>query len=231
MDRKAPAPPAGSQARDAAQEERSTETAEAREASRVAGEPDQALADAPLAPMGQEIGRSPLENSPGYTPPNDPEADAVRAGKRKVGPIHIPFTGGAGSSEALAEAILDGLARGDRHTLHELLITQAEFSQILWPEFPESRPITNIRAEDAWEFHHREANKGLGKGLSQWAGQRLQLRGISCEIGKMPFTNFTLYKGVVLHVLTESGEPQDIAFAEYFAERDGVWKVYLYKEK
>lgn len=190
-----------------------------------------AFEDVPLAPMGEEVGRSPLEDAPGYTPPDDPEAAAVRTGRRDAVPVDIPFQGGAASPEDLALAILDGLAAGDRAALLDLVITYDEFREILWPEFPQSRPIVNMSPQAAWQFHHRESNKGLTKGMAAWAGQHLSLRGLSCSVGKMPYTNFTLYKGVVLHAVAESGQPADVTFPAYLVEHAGVWKVYLYKEK
>ena len=58
--------------------------------------------DVPLAPMGEKIGFSPVTQSPGYVPANDPEADAVRTGRRKAAKIDVPFQGGRSTPELLA---------------------------------------------------------------------------------------------------------------------------------
>jgi len=187
--------------------------------------------DVPLAPMGETIGYSPVTRSPGYYPANDPEADAVRTGRRKAAKVDIPFVGGKSSPELLAEAILDALEARDFQGLMALGITGQEFADIMYQEFPESRPICNSDAATAYFFLDRTNHSGCTLGLTNWGGQDLQLVGIRYTIGRAPYTNFTLYRGVNIYVLGPNGEAGVIKFARTFAERNGTWKVYSYKDK
>jgi|GEM_PF-2762290 len=187
--------------------------------------------DVPLAPMGEVIGPSPLTKSPGYKTINDPEADAVKRGRRIAPKVDIPFTGGVTSPELLAQAILDGLRNDDFNALRALRVTPDEFVDIMWPEFPESRPICNADVNQVYFFLDRTCHSGITLGLSNWGGQNLRLLGVTYAIGKAPYTNFTLYQGVGIHVLKEDGTEGVIKFARTFAERNGIWKVYAYKDK
>jgi hypothetical protein len=184
----------------------------------------------PLAPMGSTKTQSALVNSPGYTPPDDPEWDAFLTGKRKVGPVAMQLTGGFPSGEALAEAVLDAVNRDDVQALHAIRMTYEEFETILWPEFPQSRPITNIKAEHAWEFYMQTSLAGATRGVHEWTGRNLRLERVSYSIGLAPYTNFNLYRGAVIHALTGDGEHVQLTFAFTFLERNGRWKVYIYKD-
>jgi hypothetical protein len=179
---------------------------------------------------GRPIKRPRLADSPGYTPPIDPEMDAVIRGMRLVDETDIPFTGGEASAEALAWVVLDEVDAGNVKGLHELRITYDEFSQILWPEFPESRPSTKIEAGHAWLFLKRDSAKGVPDAIDKWQGQGLMFEGLSFDVGYTRYTNFTLYRGVRIHAKTLRGEKFALDFAETFAQRDGVWKVYNYKD-
>jgi hypothetical protein len=187
--------------------------------------------EVPLAPMGEVIGYSPVTKSPGYYPGNDPEADAVRTGRRQAPVIDFPFTGGMGSPEDLAIFILEALWKRDSRALQGVRVTLDEFSRIMWPEFPQSRPACNSTAEFAYFFLDRTCHQGIGTGLENWGGRDLRLDGIAYTVGRSPYTNFTLYDGVELHVSDVDGRTAVVRFARSFAERKGVWKVYTYKDK
>lgn len=184
----------------------------------------------PYAPMGKTIGRSPLEDSPGYQRVVDPESTAVVTGRRQVA-VHDRSLGeGARSAEDLALWILDALAAADREQLKALLITPEEFREILWPEFPESRPITRLEARDAWFFLERTSLAGINQALNLVGGTPLELERITYEVGFAPYTNFALYHGARIHARRPGGEPIVLDFADSFVECRGVWRVYTYKD-
>lgn len=180
---------------------------------------------------GHPIRRSPVERSPGYVPPDDPESTAVVTGRRAVGSTDRRLTGGFASATALAEALVDCVHRSDFQRLRDLMITYEEFRDILWPEFPQSRPATNVRAEDAWEFHFRSSITGARRMVDDWGGRDVHLTGLSFDQGRVSYTNFKLALGVRLHAVdVATGEAIVIKYADGFVERDGVWKVYIYRD-
>jgi hypothetical protein len=184
----------------------------------------------PLAPMGVVDDRPSVIPSISDERPPDPEIDAVRRGKRTVEPIAVELGGGYPSAEDLARAILDGVRRNDSHLLHGLRVTQREFATIFWPEFPQSRPAMNIEANDAWFFHDASCHDGVSESISAFGGRELQLVEVRCTKGRMDFTNFDLYDGIVIDAIDSAGETISIPWAITFAERNGVWKAYMFKD-
>jgi hypothetical protein len=179
---------------------------------------------------GRPLQPSVLEQAPGYRPLEDPELESVVSGRRVVGETDIPFMGGAASAEELARSILMNLNYDDRRGLHELRVTYDEFRDILWPEFPQSRPATNIQANDAWFFLTRTCSSAVNGALDEWYGHDLVFSDLSFDGGLIRYTNFNMYSGVRIHAILPPGEEVEVIFAHTFAERSGVWKVYIYKD-
>ena len=183
-----------------------------------------------LPAEGRKAFRSPLEQSPGYFPPDDPESMSVITGRREARPVTGEFTGGAPTFETLLQAVLVAIERGDEGTLHALRVARAEFERYLWPEFPQSRPITNIQAADAWSFVQSGSIAGASRALGSYGGRRLTIRSIASS-GRLPYTNFTLWRDIVLTARDESsGEIQTLRFLPAVAERGGRFKVFSYKD-
>lgn len=174
--------------------------------------------------------RSPLEQSPGYFPPDDPESMSVITGRREARPVAGEFAGGAPALEALLQAVFVAIERNDEHTLHALRVTLPEFERFLWPEFPQSRPITNIQPEDAWTFVQTGSLSGAGRALGSFGGRRFTVKSIASS-GPLPYTNFTLWRDIVITARDESsGEIQTLRFLPAVAERRGRFKVFSYKD-
>lgn len=180
--------------------------------------------------MGRVPTPSALEGRPGYYPPDDPEFDAVLRGRREVDQIDVPLEGGMPTAESLARAILKAVETADAQQLVRLRITFDEFSQILWPEFPQSRPATHAKAQDGWGFLHGECAEGISRGLQDWGGMKLEFQALSFSIGLGRYTNFSLYQGVQINVVTPAGAAAVVDFAHTFVEKEGVWKIYIYKD-
>jgi len=67
------------------------------------------------------------------------------------------------------------------------------------------------------------------EGLFRWGGTDLSLRNIRHEKGVARYANFNLHHGVVLEAVTDRGERVEIEIAPVFAERNGLWKVYMFE--
>jgi hypothetical protein len=187
------------------------------------------IATVALAPMGEDPGESILD---GIEDPNrvkDLEADALRTGKRVVGPISEDLGGGYDSAEDLARAILTAVRANDTKALHSLRVSNREFARIFWPEFPQSRPATNVQADDAWFFHDASCHDGVSEIVSEFGGRDLELFEVQCKKGRLDYTNFDLYDDIVIEAVDSRGERISIPWATTFAERHGKWKVFLYK--
>lgn len=187
----------------------------------------------PPSPPAQPAGsrpRSPLERSPGYFPPDDPESASVVTGRREAKAVDLPFSGGASTREDLAQMLLAALNARDEKAFHALRVTREEFAAILWPEFPESRPITNITADDAWGMAIAQSVAGAGRAVGQYGGRDLTL--LRVEVGStMPYRNFVLYRDVALVVRDRAtGIESRLRFAPSFVERQGRVKALIFRD-
>jgi len=155
---------------------------------------------------------------------------SVITGRRQARPVAGEFAGGAPAFEALLQAVFVAIERNDEQTLHALRVTRAEFEGFLWPEFPQSRPITNIQPEDAWAFVQNGSLAGAGRALGSLGGRRFTVKSIASS-GPLPYTNFTLWRDIVITARDESsGEIQTLRFLPAVAERRGRFKVFSYKD-
>src|SRR5262249_28937869 len=95
--------------------------------------------------------RSSVMDSPGYVPLVDPESMSVVIGRRLGVPgVRKPFRGGAPSLDSLGREVCRDLALARRDSLMRLCITDDEFRDILWREFPQSRPAVGLTWVDGW---------------------------------------------------------------------------------
>lgn len=174
--------------------------------------------------------RSPLERSPGYYPPNDPESLSVVTGRRDAPPVDLELTGGATSDMDLARMLLAGLNARDAGALHALRVTRREFEVILWPEFPESRPVTHITADDAWEMSNAQSLSGANRAIDGYGARQLELLGVESD-PPFPYRNFMFYRGVRIVVRDQNtGEIERLKFAPSFVERHGRYKALTFKD-
>lgn len=174
--------------------------------------------------------RSPLEHSPGYYPPADPESASVRLGRRKAKPVRMLLSDGSRSIDDLAKRLLAGLEARDERALHACRLTRGEFAVICWPEFPESRPITRITADDAWELSDPTSVAGASRALSMVGGRPLAFVGVRAAT-RETYRNFVLHRGVVIEARDEqSGSIVPLRFAPSVVERKGRFKVLMFKD-
>lgn len=175
--------------------------------------------------------RSPLERSAGYYPPADPESSSVRRGRRlHAKAVRLPLVDAARSLTDLAQLLIAGLEARNEKALHLRRLTRNEFEVICWPEFPESRPITRITAQDAWELSDPTSQSGASRALSTYGGRPLSLIRVRSS-ARETYRNFVLHRGVVIEARDEqSGAVVALSFAPSVVERKGRFKVLMYKD-
>lgn len=173
---------------------------------------------------------SPLQRSPGYYPPADPESASVRLGRREAPVVPYLFEGGAGSLDDFGRQVVAALSAQDEPALHSLRVAFPEFAKILWREFPESRPVTNIQAEDAWSLSEPRSHTAVNRATGLYGGRRLRF--LTVEVGRVQaFTNFILHRDVrILAVDEATARIERIELAPSVAERNGRFKALLYRD-
>ncbi|MBK8229219.1 MAG: hypothetical protein IT349_01745 [Candidatus Eisenbacteria bacterium] len=184
---------------------------------------------APPAHQPRSEQKTALAGMPGYRAPEDPEAEAVANGRRSVPPSEVDLIGGASSDRELAEAILEALNAADTSALHALWVTPREYQELMWPEFPESRPVTGWTGAQAWELFARK-NEAAIRRSEEFQGRGLSLREIRYSLGSMAYTNFTVHQGVEFLTVDPSGQLVVVPLVRTFVERNGQFKVYAWKD-
>jgi hypothetical protein len=201
-------------------------------AAKPAPRAESAVAPGPAvtAPAGSGARRSPLQRSPGYYPPDDPESLSVVTGRRRAQAVDLDLDGGARTIEDLARHVLAAIHARDERALHALRLTRREFETICWPEFPESRPITRITAADAWDLSLPTSLAGAGRTVGTYGGRPLEL--IRVDVAhRQPYRNFRLHRGVVI-VARDGADGSEIGirFLPSIVERNGRFKALLFHD-
>ena len=130
----------------------------------------------------------------------------------------------------MGRAILAALHRRDEAALHALGVTRHEFEIICWPEFPESRPITNITAEDAWLFSEASSRSGVGRMTGLYGNRDLEFLTLE-SAGSFPYRNFVRHHGMTIMARDRgTGEILRIKAAPSWIERHGRFKVLIFKD-
>jgi hypothetical protein len=76
-------------------------------------------------------------------------------------------------------------------SLAEIRITKDDFTDLLWPEFPQSRPYVHIPVDEAWFFEAAKLHEGEVSAQSMAKDRALVLEGVQ-TIRVLEFTNFRM---------------------------------------
>jgi hypothetical protein len=115
-------------------------------------------------------------------------------------------------------------------SLFELCVRKDEFRDILWPEFPQSRPATGVTAGDGWMFLEARLHGGVSNALHEYGGQHWSFVRFERYDTTQVFKNFKLHKGLVLWAKNEQGQLERMTWFRAAVERKGRFKVYSVKD-
>src|SRR5262245_29581553 len=151
-----------------------------------------------------------LEDSPGWYPAVDPESMSVVIGRRTNAPlVRKPFRGGAPSLDGLGRAVCRGLNGGSGDSLIRLCITGDEFRDILWREFPQSRPATGLTWEDGWISLSQRLISGCSGAVHEHGGRGLEFVRITAD-SIARYKNFRLFSRLTLYARDTQGRVQSM---------------------
>ena len=167
-----------------------------------------------------------VKDSPGYVPLVDPESTSVRIGRRLNAPlVSKPFVGGARSLDELGRAAVRLVNRGQSDSLLALCVTEDEFRDILWREFPQSRPATHLEWLDGWKALYVRHRGGITGAIRDKADQYYEYVRTRTRDTTALYRNYKLHNGVVLIVRVD-GREQELRWLRSVAERKGRFKIY-----
>jgi hypothetical protein len=167
-----------------------------------------------------------IRDSPGWYPSVDPESMSVVLGRRLNAPaVSKRFRGGARSMADLGRAVCYALHHENADTLDALCVRDDEFRDILWREFPESRPATGLHWQDAWTMLYARIHSGCRGAIGDFGGRYSEFVRVDHD-SIMVFRNFRLHRGLVLLVRDDAGELVRMTWLRSVAERKGSFKIY-----
>jgi hypothetical protein len=171
-----------------------------------------------------------IENSPGYVPLVDPESTSVLIGRRLNAPrVSKPFHGGARSLDDLGRRVCRALHAADLDSMLSLCIQDDEFRDILWREFPQSRPVTGLQWEDGWRVLMVRLRAGCMSAIHDWRGHYYEYVGVEAD-SVMSYKNFKMYSRLTLVARDDEGQVQRWGWLRAVVERKGSFKIYSMKD-
>jgi hypothetical protein len=138
-----------------------------------------------------------------------------------------PLADTSASSEALAAAVLDALARDDRARLDAVALTEREFRDHVWPDLPAARPERNLPFSYVWGDLHQKSNLSLARTLMGQRGKRHTLQRVTFA-GTTNYANYVVHREAKFVVTDPSGASTELRVCGSFIEKDGGWKVFSY---
>jgi len=170
-------------------------------------------------------------DSPGWYPSVDPESASVRTGRRVGAPlVAMPLRGGAKSLDELGRTVCRLLSHEDRDSLLALCVTDSEFREILWREFPQSRPATGLQWEDGWRVLGMRLQSGCSDAIGEFGGHYWQFLRFERADSTTRYRNFRLHNGLVLVARNERGVVERHGWLRSAVERKGRFKIYSVRD-
>lgn len=161
----------------------------------------------------------PAQPDKNHAPPTLP--DSIRT--RRFIPAY-------GSIEALARAFLDAIALADAQALRDLLVTEREFQNWLWPEFPMSDPAMNVPDGFAWRNLAVKSDKGLRRILREHGGTRYVMQAVRFVEEVEAYPSFRVRGGTRIDARDGRGAPVTITAAGSVVQLNGHYKFMSYRE-
>ena len=187
-----------------------------------------ARGDAPgVSSAGPPPHVSSVRDSPGYTPLVDAESSSVARGRRLNAPrVRQPFVGGTKSLDDLGRAVGWTIQRDDKDSLLRLCITDVEFRDVLWREFPQSRPAVGLDWMDAWRILYARQHAGCMHAVRDYGGRPCEFVRFELPDSALVCRNFTLHSRLRMVVKNEQGQLETWQWLRAAVERHGRWKIY-----
>lgn len=125
-----------------------------------------------------------------------------------------------------ANAVLAALSRNEHDRARLTAVSRDEFSRVIWPELPASRPGSTFTSDFVWQQHTLREGFSFAKSWSRHAGRTYQLTAVELGQQVSDFATFRVYTRPILEVLDEGGRPQSLRIVGSIIKQDGRYKIY-----
>lgn len=168
-----------------------------------------------------------VRDSPGWYPNVDPESMSVVIGRRTNAPVvKKPFRGGLRSMNEVGRTVCRMLHHRAADSLFTLCVTEDELRDIMWREFPQSRPATGLTWEDAWRTLYVRLLSGTRDATGDYGGRYYEFVRWERTDTTAAYKNFKLHNGLILVARTDDGQIEKMHWLRSVAERKGRFKIY-----
>jgi hypothetical protein len=152
---------------------------------------------------------------PACTQPNSPSSK-------------VPLAHTFETPEALAQAVLAGLASRDVEGLKALALSEQEFKDHVWPELDTSRPERNVPFEYAWGQLKQRSDGVLAGTVDRYAGRPLKFLRTSYRGETTQYKSFAVMRESEIVAADETGRELVLQLFGSAMLKDGRYKVFSY---
>jgi hypothetical protein len=138
------------------------------------------------------------------------------------------LTGGVGSPEALARALLGALQANDTTTLRSLAISPAEFAWLYYPHAKWTRPPYEMGPELVWLQVGASSEKGLVRLVRRYGGRALRFDALTCPDSSVTEGPNVITEGCRVRFAVADSAPRELRLFGSLLRRDGRYKLVSY---
>ena len=130
------------------------------------------------------------------------------------------------SIEAVARAVLEGLAARDEARLRELPLSREEFEGAVWPELPSNNG--HIPLAYVWGDLHQKSLASLGATLAAHGGRRYRLVRVAFAGEATAYRSTVVHRRARVLVRDEEGRERWLALFGSILQRDRRYKLFSF---
>lgn len=142
----------------------------------------------------------------------------------------LRLEGAAGSIEDLLRTVERGLAESDTARLHDLMIHEREYHDILFPAFPASHPPINAGFETLWILQYPDSFRGLERLLARYGGRDVRILDVRFDQPDQDFVNFLLHQTSRVDVRVDDDSLPNVRLFGSVIQIGDQWKVLTYPD-
>jgi hypothetical protein len=132
------------------------------------------------------------------------------------------------SPQAVARAVVGGLAAKDFEALRALAVNEAEFRELIWPKLPASRPERNVPVSYAWEDLRAKSDAHLRALVNRWQDRGYDVVSVSFTGGASNYGTFLVHRDSLVVLRDQDGQTQSGRLFGSMLEMNGRFKVFSY---
>lgn len=169
-------------------------------------------------------------SGPTYVDSIRPIAEEMRRFRATLDREPGELAGGAGSLDALLEAVVEAVNIGDEEALRALAVDRAEFASFYYPYSAYTHPPYELSPALVWfQLTHR-SDRGLTRLLETFQTRQLRARDVRCG-GADPAGPAWVHGDCAVEVLDADGEWTRLVLFGRVMERDGRLKILSYANR